>query len=124
MCGGIVRRRNAVRTLGNHLPVFHYDSRERAPIPGADVLNRQLDGAGHEGIAHIDQLPTPDSRFAYTYTDLPDWVIKIVPQDTPIAVSKVKQQYGSSLMRLWGDQRRLQGRQSAVNSPGFQRGNA
>jgi hypothetical protein len=56
MCGGIVCRRNSIRAFGNDIVVFCDDATERSAAPGANVLDRKLDGARHERAVHVSRF--------------------------------------------------------------------
>jgi hypothetical protein len=53
MRGGIVGGSNLIRAFGNNRAVFHNDRAEGATASRVDVIDRELNGAGHERIVHV-----------------------------------------------------------------------
>jgi hypothetical protein len=53
VCRGIVHRRNLIRTFGYDDAFFDDDTAERPATPGAYILERELNGAGHESLVYV-----------------------------------------------------------------------
>ena len=50
---GIIRRRDLIGAFRYDDAFFDDDSAERAAASGADILERELNGAGHESVVHV-----------------------------------------------------------------------
>src|SRR5258708_39002712 len=51
--GGIVRGSHLIRAFANDGAVFHDYRTERSAASRVDVINRELNGAGHERVVHV-----------------------------------------------------------------------
>ena len=49
--GGIIHRSDLIYAFGYDLAFFHDDATERLTASGTDIFERELDGAGQEGVA-------------------------------------------------------------------------
>jgi hypothetical protein len=50
---GIVARGHSIRSFGNDSAIPHDDRAERPTTSGADICDRQFNGAGHESFVHV-----------------------------------------------------------------------
>jgi len=51
--GGVVVDRDAIDALRNDFAVFHDDGAERATLAREDIIEGELNGAGHERVVHV-----------------------------------------------------------------------
>src|SRR6202521_3439777 len=70
MRGGIIPGSDLIGALGNNLAVFYHNRPKGPAAVREDVLNRELNGAGHERIVHVFALSMRKSSGACRHQQL------------------------------------------------------